>query len=134
MTDIQVLKEFKNSLISFFDELIEQFPAEADLVMIRIFLKDQIPIEEVLNIFIYNLNKDNQKLKLMIKDRDESAFLDNNIFESLNKNKINHFKNLWRSGTLDTDDKNIIFKWMDSFIYLADKYNKIKSDSKTEKK
>ena len=38
MSELQVLSEFKNGLISFFDELIDQFPKEGDLVMIRIFL------------------------------------------------------------------------------------------------
>jgi hypothetical protein len=51
MSEIQVLNEFKNGLISFFDELIDQFPNEGDLIMIRIFLKDQIIIEDVMNIF-----------------------------------------------------------------------------------
>ena len=127
MSEIQVLVEFKNSLISFFDELIEQFPEEGDLVMIRIFLKDQIPIEDVINIFNHNINKNEQKLKKSIKDRDEGSFLENNIFDSLNQTKINHFKKLWRSGRLDKEDKDVIWKWIDSFIYLGDKYMKLKS-------
>lgn len=126
MSEIQILTEFKNGLISFFDELIDQFPSEADLIMIRIFLKDQISIMEVMIIFNNYINKDDQKLKKMIKDKNESFFLENNIFESFSKNKVLHFKKLWRSGALDEDDKNIIWKWISSFIYLADKYNKIK--------
>ena len=127
MSEIQVLIEFKNSLISFFDELIEQFPEEGDLVMIRIFLKDQILIEDVITIFNHNINKNEQKLKKMIKDRDEGSFLDNNIFDSMNQNKINHFKKLWRSGRLDKEDKEVIWRWVDSFIYLGDKYTKLKN-------
>ena len=42
MSELHVLQEFKNGLISFVDELIDQFPKEGDLIMIRIFLKDQI--------------------------------------------------------------------------------------------
>ena len=30
MSEIQILNQFKNSLTSFFDELIELFPQEAD--------------------------------------------------------------------------------------------------------
>ena len=126
MSEVQVLIEFKNSLISFFDELIEQFPEEGDLVMIRIFLKDQIPIEDVINIFNHNINKNEQKLKKMTKDRDEASFLDNNIFDTVNQGKISHFKKLWRSGRLDKEDKEVIWRWVDSFIYLGDKYNKLK--------
>jgi hypothetical protein len=109
MSEIQVLSEFKNGLISFFDELIDQFPQEGDLVMIRIFLKDQIPIEDVMNIFVNNINKDGGKLKKMIKDRNELFFLENNVFGSLSKNKVMHFQKLWRSGNLDQEDKNVIW-------------------------
>ena len=41
-------------------------------------------------------------------------------------NESIHFKKLWRSGVLDNDDKDIIWKCVDSFVYLADKYNKLK--------
>lgn len=127
MSELQVLIEFKNGLISFFDELIDQFPYEGDLIMIRIFLKDQIPIEDVINIFNNAINKENGKLKEMIKKRNENFFLENNIFDAFSKNKVMHFKKLWRSGSLDEDDKKVIWKWIDSFVYLGDKYIKIKS-------
>lgn len=126
----QVLQEFKNGLISFFDELIDQFPKEGDLIMIRIFLKDQIPIEEVINTFNNSINKDNNKLRKMIKERNELFFLENNVFdESVSKNKILHFKKLWRSGRLDDEDKQVVWKWIDSFVYLGDKYLKIKTNT-----
>jgi len=132
MSELQVLSEFKNGLISFFDELIDQFPKEGDLIMIRIFLKDQIPIEQVMNTFNNSINKDNNKLRKMVKDRNELFFLENNVFdESVSKNKIVHFKKLWRSGRLDDDDKEVVWKWLDSFIYLGDKYLKIKIGSTT---
>jgi hypothetical protein len=127
MSELQVLTEFKTGLISFFDELIDQFPQEGDLVMIRIFLKDQIPIEDVVNIFSNAINKDNAKLKKMIKDRNEIFFLENNIFDSISKTKVVHFKKLWRSGSLDEEDKKVVWRWVDSFVYLSEKYNKIKS-------
>jgi hypothetical protein len=95
--------------------------------MIRIFLKDQIPIEDVMNIFSNAINKDNAKLKKMIKDRNEIFFLENNIFDSISKTKVVHFKKLWRSGSLDEEDKKVVWRWVDSFVYLSEKYNKIKS-------
>jgi hypothetical protein len=132
MSELQVLSEFKNGLISFFDELIDQFPKEGDLIMIRIFLKDQIPIEQVMNTFNNSINKDNNKLRKMVKERNELFFLENNVFdESVSKSKILHFKKLWRSGRLDNDDKEVVWKWLDSFIYLGDKYLKLKNGSST---
>ena len=123
----QILTEFKNGLITFFDELIDVFPSEGDLVMIRIFLKDQIPIEDVINIFNNVINKDDQKFKNMIKERNENFFLESNIFDSISKTKVLHFKKLWRSGVLDKEDKQTIWKWVDSFVYLGEKYMKLKS-------
>jgi|LakMenEpi03Aug12_release.lakeMendotaPanAssembly.Ray.scaffolds.fasta_scaffold496866_2 hypothetical protein len=124
--ETQVLHEFKNGLICFFDELIDQFPEEGDLVIVRIFLKDQILIEDVMNMFVYHLTKDDHKMKTMIKSRNETYFLDNNFFENMNKNKVIHFKKLWKSGRLDDDDKKVVWRWIDSFVFLADKYMKIK--------
>ena len=124
---IGILQEFKNSLVTFFDELIDQFPEEGDLIMVRIFLKDQMPIETVMTVFINNLHRDDQKLKKMVKDRNEVFFLENNIFDTVGKDKVLHFKKLWRSGRLDNDDKKVVWKWIDSFIFLGDKYLKAKS-------
>ena len=126
MSETLILQEFKNNLITFFDELIDQFPTEADLVIIRIFLKDQIAIAKVINIFNNTINKDGQKFKKMIKDRNENFFLESNIFDSISKTKIVHFKKLWRSNSLEDDDKQIIWKWIDSFVYLGEKYIKCK--------
>ncbi len=126
MSKTQVLTEFKTGLISFFDELIDQFPQEGDLVMFRIFLKDQILIEDVMIIFNNAMNKDNGYLKKMCKERNETFFLENNVFDSISKLKITHFKKLWRSGSLDEEDKKVVWRWIDSFIYLGDKYLKIK--------
>ena len=127
MSEVLILQEFKINLISFFDELIDLFPSEPDLVIVRIFLKDQIPIDEVINIFNNTINKDNHKFRKMIKDRNEIFFLESNIFDSISKSKVVHFKKLWRSEQLDDDNKQIIWKWVDSFVYLADKYIKAKT-------
>ena len=127
MAETLILTEFKNNLIIFFDELIDQFPSEADLVIMRIFLKDQIPIHDIITIFNDIINKDNQKFKKMIANRNELFFLESDIFDSISKNKVVHFKKLWRSERLDDDDKKIIWKWIDSFVYLGDKYIKAKA-------
>ena len=121
MNRIQILTDFKNNLVNFFDELIEQFPEEGDLVVIRIFLNDQIPIVEIMNTFIVKI----LPLSDMIKKRDENFFINNNVlFEKLEKNKVNHFKKLWRSDKLDAQDRQVIWRWYDCFLSLAEKYQK----------
>jgi hypothetical protein len=136
MSAEDILQEFKNQLVNFFDELINQFPSEGDLVVIRLFLSNQIPIRDVMNHFNYQLNKDNKLFKNMIKNRDEQFFLENNLFEmnGANRDKMSHFKRLWRSGVLDDEDKMVMWRWVDSFVYLTDKYAKAlaKTESKKE--
>lgn len=125
MSEIEILKQFQNTLISFLDELIVQFPSEGDLVIFRIFLKDRVPIVSVMNYFVQKI----LPLKKMITERDEDFFLNHcMLFESVDstdkKGKINHFKKLWRSESLDDDDKRVVWEWFDSFIFLGEKYQK----------
>jgi len=126
MSEIEILRKFKDTIISFLDELISQFPIEADLVIFRIFLKDRVPIFEVINYFVRKI----LPLKNMVKDRNEDFFLNHcTLMEDINqqstKGKINHFKKLWRSPTLDDEDKEVVWQWFDIFITLSEKYQKI---------
>ncbi len=61
----------------------------------------------------------------MITERDEVFFLEHDIFDTISKQKSGHFKKLWSSGQLDKDDKQIMWKWLDTFVYLANKYENI---------
>lgn len=119
MNRTQILHKFKQGLLSFFDELIEQFPQEGDLVIIRIFINDQVPIEDVMEHFINHI----LPLKPIVKKRDDKFFLDNHVlFQELTKSKVDYFKKVWQSNALDSDDREVCFKWFDMFIMLAEKY------------
>ena len=114
--------DFKFSLVGFLDELIQQFPEEGDLIVLRIFLNDQVPIEEIMKIFCEKC----LPLKENIKRRDQNFFLTNNVlFEKIDQNKVNHFKKIWLSPKLDSEDKDVIWAWYDTFISLAEKYQKL---------
>ena len=126
MSGIEILSEFRNQLIIFFDELITQFPLESDLVIVRLFISNQVPIQKVMDTFTYKINKNDHELRTMVKSRNEAFFLEHSVFEELDQDKVNHFKKLWRSGQLDDDDKDVIWKWIETFIYLSDKFNKLK--------
>lgn len=124
MSENEVLIEFKTQLVSFLDELITQFPQEGDLVVLRLFVTNQMPIKYIMNTFIQKLNTNDQEFRKMAKERNECFFLENNIFENFcSKEKIVRFKKLWVSG-FDTEDKKVIWNWIDAFIYLGDKYTK----------
>lgn len=120
--------EFKTQLTSFFDELIAQFPNEGDLVVMRLYIATQMDIQEAINSFIYQLNTKEGETRDAINKRNESHFLLYNINPDTNqKYRLSHFKKLWMSGKLDTEDKTIIWKWIDTFIFLTEKYTKVKS-------
>ena len=128
----QVLSIYKQSIVAFMDELIDQFPKETGLILARIFLKDQIPIEVTMKNFIFKLEKNNGHLKKMVAEKNEQFFIDNDIFSiesggdsySLPGGTVNHFRKLWLSD-LDKDDQETMWKWFESFVVLADKYKTI---------
>ena len=120
---LNLMKEFRQQLVNFLDEIIEQFPYEGDFVLIRMFIKDQIPVTDILGRFIRDL----LPLKDVVKKRDESFFLNNTILYTGGKigtDKIDHFKNLWLSDKMDSSDRDIIWQWMNLFVDIADSYYK----------
>ena len=122
---IKLLGEFRNNLVSFLDELIEQFPSEGDLVAARIFLADQVPIVDIMNTFIKRV----LPIRDMAKARDEKFFLENDVlFAQASTSKVSYFKELWSSSMLDNDDRQTIWRWFDLFISITDKYNKLNTN------
>ena len=126
----QVLSAFGTSLVAFMDELIDQFPTEPGLIFARILLKDQIPIETTMKNFLLKIEQNDGELKKMIERKDENFFLENNVFSltstdgehySIQGGTVNHFRNLWLSN-LDDDDRLIMWKWFETFVVIADKY------------
>ena len=118
---LKLLNEFRTQLVSFLDELIDQFPMEGDFVLIRMFIKDQIPVTDILGRF----NRDLLPLKREVTDRNEKFFLDNTILYTggkIQSSKIDHFKNLWLSDKLDKSDREIIWDWMDLFMKIGETY------------
>lgn len=121
MSQLDLLLQLKEQLIIFFDELIDLLPEEPDLVIVRIFLKDKIPITEIMDY----IREELIPLKHMIIEKNDAFFMNNNIlFSKLDDKKVNHFRRLWSSGSLDKQNKQTIWKWFHSFVYLAEKYGK----------
>ena len=81
MSEIEILIEYKKQLISFLDELISQLPQEGDLIILRLFISNQIPIKDAMDNFIHKINTNGQELRKFVKERNESFFLEHNIFE-----------------------------------------------------
>lgn len=127
MSSVEILTQFKKNLVQFFDELIEQFPDESDFVRCRIFVKDQYHIQDLMNYFITDILSQ----KILIKGRDEKFFSEININkldslgeQNFEKNKACLLKKIWRGPTLSSQDREVIWKWIDTFVYLIEKYQK----------
>lgn len=124
-TEIELLTQLKSQLVTFLDELIETFPSEPDFVIFRIFVNDRVPTTDIMKYIVLKLCP----LQEMVKIRDENFFLNYNIlfdnFDESKTSKVNHFKRLWTGNQLDKDDKEVIWKWFNSFIILGNKYKEI---------
>jgi hypothetical protein len=118
------MKEFRNHLVQFLDELIEQFPRESDFVIMRIFIKDQIPVADVIGRFIRDL----LPYKEQAQKRDDKFFIEHPfIYISSSEHEqagghVDHFTRLWQSDTLDENDRKIIWDWIDIFMQFGNKY------------
>jgi hypothetical protein len=125
MSKLDLLKQLNNHLVSFLDELIETFPQEPDFIIFRILVKDKLDTEDIMNYIVNRLCP----LQDMVKNKNESFFLDNNIlFENLDKknnDKVNRFKKIWISGNLDGENKDILWSWFASIISLGKRYTEI---------
>ena len=118
-----LMQKFRDQLVTFLDEIIDQFPTECDFVLIRMFIKDQIPVHDILGRFI----RDILPLKEHVEKREETFFLYNTLLYTggnISDDKINHFQELWQSDKLDADDRETIWTWMECFIKISDCYFK----------
>lgn len=119
LSKLDILKLFKTNLIKFIDALIEQLPDESDLIVLRIFLQEQIPIEDVMITFSRRLIP----CKDMILNKEEKFFLEHNdVFTGVSSDTVNYCKNIWTSKKITVEDKEQIWKWFRLFVNLSEKF------------
>jgi hypothetical protein len=121
MSSVKLLQVLKTQLVLFFDELIALHPEEKDFLVMRFFIKDQVPITEVMQY----INQKLVPLESYIQNRDERFFLEHQVlFEELkdhNNSKVNYFKRMWMSS--DEENKQVFWNWFQYFVTLAKKYS-----------
>jgi len=123
--EVELLQLLKKNMTEFLDELIEQFEEEGDLIVMRFFIEEQIPIDEIMRRFIKYVYPFKEK----IKTKDESFFLENdNIFGSSPKEKIVQFRNLYLQ--MNVEDRPTLWAWFGCFITICDRYLKLKPITK----
>lgn len=124
MSKLDLLIKFKHTVVSLIDEIIEQFPRDSDLILCRLYIKDQIPTENLMDIFIkYFLPQ-----KQSILNKEDTFFTEGtrDFFIQLNL-KNNLFEKIWKSNVLDEDDRTIIWDWMETIVIIVDKYNNLEN-------
>lgn len=118
---LDIKRDLINNLKEFLDDLLETLPEEEDLLIMRIFLIEQVPIDILIN----QINRFVLPHRNKIKNRDEEFFLnDDGIFGKIEGKKVLHFKDIWKSNRLSSDDKKTIFVWFDQFVNIMDELNK----------
>ena len=125
MSELQILEGLKTDLIKFFDNLISAFPEEGDFVIIRFLIDGKFPIEKIMDCIVEKM----LPIKDMVYTKNDKFFLENNVlFQELGMNdKVNYFKNLWVSDSLEQEDRDNIWSWFERFIRRAEMYKKVKS-------
>ena len=125
--EIKILNKFKETIVGFLDSLIEQvdeYPEiKGDLITLRVFSKDQLPVENIVNSFILHLIPH----KEMIVERKDVFFMEHiDRFTNIPRDSINRFKMLWRSNTFTTEDRDAIWKWIDVLLKIVERYQSVK--------
>ena len=115
--------KFKNNLVQFMDELIEQYPTYPTLVMVRIIIKDQISANDIICKFV----KEILPYSSFITLKNELIFSDLNViykscFGIKKEKEIRNLKKLWKGS--DKDNKKIIWKWFEHFLSMSKRYKK----------
>ncbi len=124
-TELGYLIDFKEQMVKFLDELIIQFPEEAAFYFIRIFVKDKIPVQDVLGRFM----RDCLPYRKFIQEKNDLFFLNSDIIYNtyateVGQDEMNKFKDMWVGGKLDDEDKECIWAWMKLFFKLSTCYYK----------
>ena len=116
----KLLVVLKEHLLQFFEELVQLLPNEKELLVIHFFIKEQVPITDVMKYIKQTL----VPMEPYVQKRDGDYFVKHPVlFERLQTHdtKVNHFKEIWYQQD-DEDNKEAIWLWLTFFIDLAKKY------------
>ena len=117
----------KNTVLDFIgdlkDNIFDREEEKGDLMIVEFFFRRMHP-ERVIN----HISSLALPHKRKIKSRDVNFFLDNKeIFSGLPEDRINYYSEIIATGTrLSDEDREIIWAYFDTFIALAESYQKNK--------
>jgi hypothetical protein len=121
LSDIEILKHFKENVIKCLDNLIELFPYEKSLITFRVLFETGIPVHEVMKLFAGKIIP----LGKMIRAKSNVFFLDEKRSFRVKLGMVEiPWKTMWQSKHLDQQDRNSIWDFMNLFLGLAQMYSK----------
>ena len=111
-------QKFKDTLLSFLDELIQTYPHIGDFTLAKMFVSGCDP-EYIVSKFRRRI----LPFKAKIKNRDENYFLGSEfdlLDKMIDKSKVGYFRQIWSSPSMGHDDKQVIWDWFDVLIFLCE--------------
>lgn len=133
MNKPELVKLFKERLLTFLDMLIEQFPKERDFPLLKLGINTRmVSVKDTLKEFTTVIipHKD------MVINKDEDFFLTkcSSLLSGTNvtNDEMDHFKKIWTSEGLTEDDKENLWKWFKLFLDIAIQYDKVRNRNKNK--
>ena len=121
MTKSEIMRHFRENLIVFVDALVEKFPQEYDLHLLRLVIEDA-PIEPI----IVDFGQIIIPYADMVMSRNDVFFLEkcSTLLKGIVPDtvELDHFKRIWLSSDFSPDDRNQLWRWFRLFLNLAQKY------------
>lgn len=119
---IKILQIFKSQTINFINDMISLFPEEGDLLVLKMFITDQANIADIVDRVVLRLNENNGEMKKMLREHNDKYITTITITTENYKESVEKFKSKWNNGSLDKKDKEMFWKYADTFILLCDRY------------
>ncbi len=93
-----------------------------DLIYVKFFISKMTSEDAMQHVIMHILPWERQ-----IEEKDDQFFYKNKkIFGDLPNNKVNYFSDLWMSTTLNEEDKDEIWRFMDTFVTYGNEFKKFK--------
>ena len=121
MEHIELLRKMRDGLLDFLDDLRIILPEEQELIWFQIFVKNQVPMVDVMEYVIKNI----VPLESKVNNRDDVYFKKHAVlFEGLGhfKKEVNHFKRLWEKDQ-NPEHREMVWVWLKYFIDLGKQFS-----------
>lgn len=121
LSDVEILKHFKENVIKCLDNLIELFPYERSLIAFRVVFDTGVSIDEIMRLFAEKIIP----LGKVVRAKSNAFFLDEKKSFRIKVGMVElPWKAMWQSKNLDREDRDSIWGFMNLFLGLAQMYSK----------